>query len=87
MQSRLFGAQQSLFGSQVLHRAAEQGWLDANANMAMLRSLHLPDYFQAHGKPDAMYRDVGMDAEQIVARALEAVGVDAMDDLPTHQSV
>ena len=36
----------------------------------------LPDIFQDHDKPDAMYALAGLDAEGIVKGALAALGVD-----------
>ncbi len=51
------------FGSQVQHYALSAGLLDSGA--CILRSMILPDTFQDHGKPDAMYAEAGLNAEQI----------------------
>ena len=40
------------------------------------RTLCLPDMFQDHDKPDAMYAQAGLDADGIVAGALAALGMD-----------
>ena len=32
-----------------------------------VRSLHLPDEFTDHGKPEVMYADAGLDANAIIA--------------------
>ena len=51
------------FGAQVLHYASAQGLLDTGTR---LRSLTLPDVFQAHNKPEAMYDEAGLNAAQII---------------------
>ncbi|MCO5092454.1 1-deoxy-D-xylulose-5-phosphate synthase [Bosea sp. (in: a-proteobacteria)] len=56
------------FGSHVLHLLAQNGALDAGLKV---RSLTLPDVFQDHDKPDAMYAAAGLDAAGII-RAVEA---------------
>ena len=61
------------FGSFVLHSLAEHGALDRGLKV---RTLTLPDIFQDHDKPEAMYALAGLDAEGIVRTALAALGVD-----------
>ncbi|MBU1374688.1 MAG: 1-deoxy-D-xylulose-5-phosphate synthase [Alphaproteobacteria bacterium] len=61
------------FGAFVLHALAEHGALDRGLKV---RTLTLPDIFQDHDKPDAMYALAGLDADGIVRAALSALGVD-----------
>ena len=61
------------FGAFVLQALAEHGALDRGLKV---RTLNLPDIFQDHDKPDAMYAEAGLDAEGIVRGALAALGVD-----------
>lgn len=61
------------FGAFVLHALAEHGALDRGLKV---RTLTLPDIFQDHDKPDAMYALAGLDADGIVRTALSALGVD-----------
>jgi 1-deoxy-D-xylulose-5-phosphate synthase len=61
------------FGGFVLHLLAERGALDRGLKV---RTLTLPDLFQDHDKPEAMYVQAGLDAEGIVRAALGALGVD-----------
>ncbi|TAL33318.1 MAG: 1-deoxy-D-xylulose-5-phosphate synthase [Phenylobacterium sp.] len=61
------------FGSFVLHALAEHGALDRGLRV---RTLTLPDIFQDHDKPEAMYALAGLDADGIVRAALSALGVD-----------
>jgi 1-deoxy-D-xylulose-5-phosphate synthase len=61
------------FGAFVLHSLAEHGALDRGLKV---RTLTLPDIFQDHDKPDAMYALAGLDADGIVRTALSALGVD-----------
>jgi 1-deoxy-D-xylulose-5-phosphate synthase len=61
------------FGSFVLHALAEHGALDRGLKV---RTLTLPDIFQDHDKPEAMYAQAGLDADGIVRTALAALGVD-----------
>ena len=60
------------FGAFVLQALAEHGALDRGLKV---RTLTLPDIFQDHDKPDAMYAEAGLDAEGIVRGALAALGV------------
>jgi 1-deoxy-D-xylulose-5-phosphate synthase len=61
------------FGAFVLHLLAARGALDRGLRV---RTLTLPDIFQDHDKPEAMYAQAGLDAEGIVRAALGALGVD-----------
>jgi 1-deoxy-D-xylulose-5-phosphate synthase len=60
------------FGSFVLQALAEHGALDRGLKV---RTLVLPDVFQDHDKPEAMYAEAGLDAEGIVRGALAALGI------------
>jgi 1-deoxy-D-xylulose-5-phosphate synthase len=60
------------FGAFVLHALAAHGALDRGLKV---RTLTLPDIFQDHDKPEAMYALAGLDAEGIVGAALQALGV------------
>ena len=61
------------FGAFVLHALARLGVLDRGLKV---RTLVLPDIFQDHDKPEAMYAEAGLDADGIVRTALQALGVD-----------
>jgi 1-deoxy-D-xylulose-5-phosphate synthase len=61
------------FGAFVLHALAEHGALDRGLKV---RTLTLPDIFQDHDKPEAMYALAGLDADGIVRAALSALGAD-----------
>jgi 1-deoxy-D-xylulose-5-phosphate synthase len=60
------------FGAFVLQLLAEKGALDAGLK---IRTLHLPDIFQDHEKPEIQYAEAGLNAEHIAAAALAALGV------------
>ena len=60
------------FGGFVLQALAEHGALDRGLKV---RTLVLPDIFQDHDKPEAMYAQAGLDAEGIVRGALAALGI------------
>jgi 1-deoxy-D-xylulose-5-phosphate synthase len=62
------------FGSFVLHALAEHGMLDSGLK---IRSMVLPDVFQDHDSPAAMYAKAGLDAGGIVAKVFDALGKDA----------
>ena len=62
------------FGAFVLQLLASKGALDAGLK---IRTLTLPDIFQDQDSPAAMYAAAGLNAEQIAASALTALGVDA----------
>jgi 1-deoxy-D-xylulose-5-phosphate synthase len=59
------------FGAFVLHFLAKDGGLDRGLK---IRTLTLPDIFQDHDKPEAMYAAAGLDADAIVNAALLALG-------------
>ena len=61
------------FGSHVAHELARLGALD---NGLKLRPLTLPDRFQEHDAPAKQYDDAGLNATQIVATVLAALGID-----------
>lgn len=59
------------FGSFVLEHLANCGGLDSGLKV---RVLTLPDVFQDHDTPAAMYDQAGLTARHIAARAIEALG-------------
>jgi 1-deoxy-D-xylulose-5-phosphate synthase len=59
------------FGSHVLQLLAREGALDRGLK---IRSLVLPDIFQDHNKPEAMYAQAGLDAAGIVRTVEKALG-------------
>jgi 1-deoxy-D-xylulose-5-phosphate synthase len=61
------------FGGFVLQMLAEKGALDGGLK---IRTLHLPDVFQDHDKPEVQYAAAGLNADQIAATALVALGVE-----------
>ncbi|MDP3378811.1 MAG: transketolase C-terminal domain-containing protein, partial [Brevundimonas sp.] len=61
------------FGGFVLQMLAEKGALDGGLK---IRTLHLPDVFQDHDKPEVQYAAAGLNADQIAATALAALGVE-----------
>ena len=62
------------FGSHVAQYLTDQGALDGG--MVKFRSMVLPDVFQDHDTPAAMYGRAGLDAKGIVAKVFEALGKD-----------
>jgi 1-deoxy-D-xylulose-5-phosphate synthase len=62
------------FGAHVLHHLAAAGALDRGLR---IRTMMLPDLFLEHDTPHAMYETAGLNAAQIVATALAALGVEA----------
>ena len=64
------------FGAFVLHELATNGALDRGLKV---RTLTLPDIFQDHDKPEAMYAFAGLDADGIVRAALGALGALGVD--------
>ena len=62
------------FGSHVSQFLTDQGALDTG--MVRFRSMVLPDVFQDHDTPAAMYGRAGLDAKGIVAKVFEALGKD-----------
>src|SRR5713101_3510301 len=67
------------FGAHVLQALAEHGALDRGLK---IRSIFLPDLFIDHDSPAAMYAQAGLDANAIVAKALEALGKDIAARIP-----
>ncbi len=63
------------FGAFVLQALAEHGALDRGLKV---RTLVLPDVFQDHDRPEAMYADAGLDADGIFRAAISALGVDVV---------
>jgi len=61
------------FGGFVLQMLAGKGALDGGLK---IRTLHLPDVFQDHDKPELQYAAAGLNADQIAATALVALGVE-----------
>jgi 1-deoxy-D-xylulose-5-phosphate synthase len=62
------------FGSHVLHYLAHAGILDHGLKV---RPMVLPDTYIDHDKPEVQYEEAGLNARQIVATALQALGRDA----------
>jgi 1-deoxy-D-xylulose-5-phosphate synthase len=60
------------FGSHVAQVLAEAGVFDRGLKF---RSMVLPDTFIDQASPEAMYHVAGLDAAQIEAKVLEALGV------------
>lgn len=65
------------FGSHVLGFLAEEGLLDRGLKV---RTMVLPDTFIDHEKPEKMYEIAGLDRNGIVAKALSALGREALVD-------
>lgn len=61
------------FGSIVLHHLARAGLLDHGLKM---RPMTLPDRFQDHEKPELQYAEAALSAQDIVATAAAALGLD-----------
>lgn len=61
------------FGGFVLQYMAGAGLLE---NGLKVRTMHLPDYFQDHNKPELQYEEAGLNAMGIVKTALNALGMD-----------
>ena len=59
------------FGSHVLQLLSQEGRLE---NGLVARTLVLPDLFQDHDKPEAMYAAAGLDADAIVAQVFALLG-------------
>jgi 1-deoxy-D-xylulose-5-phosphate synthase len=59
------------FGAMVLHLLAERGALDAGR--VRVRTLTLPDTYQDHNAPDAMYAEAGLDAAGILKTVKNAL--------------
>lgn len=65
------------FGSHVLSFLADEGLLDRGLKV---RTLVLPDTFIDQEKPEKMYESAGLDCNGIVAKALAALGKEALLD-------
>lgn len=63
------------FGSHVAQLLAEEGLLETGLKF---RSLFLPDVFIDQASPEAMYRQAGLHAEGIEAKALAALGLSTL---------
>ncbi|MBA8841172.1 1-deoxy-D-xylulose-5-phosphate synthase [Ochrobactrum sp. RH2CCR150] len=63
------------FASHVLQFLATDGLLDRGLKV---RALTLPDLYQDHGKPDAMYASAGLDRAGIVHTVFSALGREAI---------
>ncbi|WP_273793362.1 1-deoxy-D-xylulose-5-phosphate synthase [Brucella anthropi] len=63
------------FASHVLQFLATDGLLDRGLKV---RALTLPDSYQDHGKPDAMYAEAGLDRTGIVHTVFAALGREAV---------
>jgi len=59
------------FGAHVLEHCTNAGLLDGNAK---LRTLTLPDCYQAHNTPETMYAEAGLDAAHIAERVTALFG-------------
>ena len=64
------------FGSHVLQTLADHGALE---NGLKFRSMVLPDLFQDHDSPAAMYAKAGLDSAGIVAKVFDAIGMNAQE--------
>jgi 1-deoxy-D-xylulose-5-phosphate synthase len=58
------------FGAHVLTMATDAGLTDVGLK---IRTLRLPDHYQAHDKPEKQYAEAGLDADGIVDAALKAL--------------
>ena len=61
------------FGNFVLHFLANEGLLDQGVK---IRPMVLPDTFQDHDSPAKQYEEAGLTARHIVAKALQALGIE-----------
>ncbi len=61
------------FGSHVLTQLAQEGLLD---NGLKVRTLTLPDVYQDHDKPAAMYANAGLDQDGIMKTVFGALGTE-----------
>ncbi|QPH52552.1 1-deoxy-D-xylulose-5-phosphate synthase [Pontivivens ytuae] len=66
------------FSSQVMHLLAHQGVLESGVKV---RPMVLPDIFIDQASPREMYEVAAMNAPQIVAQALDALGVASLGDV------
>ena len=61
------------FGSHVLSKLAELGLLDRGLKV---RTLTLPDRYQAQDKPENMYKDAGLTCDGILTQVFRALGAE-----------
>lgn len=66
------------FGAFVLQYMAGAGLLE---NGLKVRTMHLPDIFQDHNKPEIQYEEAGLNAAGIITTALTALGIDAAEQV------
>ena len=64
------------FGSFVMHFLSDEGLLDSGLKV---RSMVLPDTFIDQDKPDVMYQQAGLSADDIVTKVFAALGRDRME--------
>ena len=64
------------FGSHVMQALAHEGLMDDGLRV---RPMCLPDVFQDQDKPDAMYDEAGLNAPDIAAMALKALGINDIE--------
>jgi len=69
------------FGSYVLSHLANN---DIGLDGLKLRTMTLPDLFQDQDKPDIMYEQAGLNAQNIVQTALKALGRGQIAELPAR---
>jgi 1-deoxy-D-xylulose-5-phosphate synthase len=62
-------------GAHVLTMASDEGLIDGGLK---LRTLRLPDVFQDHDKPEAQYKDAGLDADSIVETVLKVLRMNSV---------
>jgi 1-deoxy-D-xylulose-5-phosphate synthase len=60
------------FGAFVLHLLADRGMLDSGLKV---RTMNLPDLFLDQDKPERMYAQAGLQAADIAAKAMAALGL------------
>jgi 1-deoxy-D-xylulose-5-phosphate synthase len=61
-------------GAHVLTMASDEGLTDAGLK---IRTLRLPDVFQDHDKPEAQYKQAGLDADAIIDSVLKALRINS----------
>jgi 1-deoxy-D-xylulose-5-phosphate synthase len=66
------GCLQGGFGSAVIEWASENGFKN------QVHRLGIPDRYVEHGEPAQLYREIGIDAEGIVSKVKEIIGVKKM---------
>ncbi len=61
-------------GAHVLTMASDEGLTDAGLK---IRTLRLPDVFQDHDKPEAQYKQAGLDSDAIIDSVLKALRINS----------